>query len=449
MKKYKIIIILIIILYLGITIFGNRIIYNQYKDIESSGRDSFYLVEVNRMYESYLHNPELFQEITSQQNIPVETKEYRFIRRVSYLPVYTDFAGDKADSQKQMNEILEFYRQNNHYYSVIKPVFEQQKIRGYLRFDCLKSKAGNGIYLVFNFGVFVVFVVQFCILLYVYRKIIHPFHVLSEIPYELSKGNLRHDIKEEKSRYFGKFLWGIGMLKDSLEFHKQRELKLAKDKKMILLAISHDIKTPLHTIRLYAKALERGMYRTQEEQQEAAVKIQEKTAEIDGFVRDIIKSSTEDIISIEVENKEFYLKELVEKIQSGYGEKCSLNHIKLLIGDYDNYLLYGDLDKTYEAVGNLMENAFKYGDGIEIGIQFAEEESYLLLTVYNTGEPLEESEMPHLFESFYRGANAEGKPGNGLGLYICREIMLKMKGDIYAEGDDDGMSVTVVIKISG
>ena len=96
-----------------------------------------------------------------------------------------------------------------------------------------------------------------------------------------------------------------------------------------------------------------------------------------------------------------------------------------------------------------MENAFKYGDGIEIGIRFAEEENHLLLTVYNTGDPVKESEMPHIFESFYRGVNAEGKQGNGLGLYICREIMLKMKGDIYAAGDDGGMSVTLVIKISG
>ncbi len=191
------------------------------------------------------------------------------------------------------------------------------------------------------------------------------------------------------------------------------------------------------------------MYRTREEQQEAAVKIREKTEEIDGFVKDIVKSSTEDLISIEVENGEFYLKELAEKIRSGYTEKCHINHIKLLIGDYDNYLLYGDPDKAYEAVGNLMENAFKYGDGIEIGIRFAEEENYLLLTVYNTGDPVKESEMPHIFESFYRGVNAEGKQGNGLGLYICREIMLKMKGDIYATGDDGGMSVTLVIKISG
>ncbi len=449
MKKFRKMMVLTILIYLGITILGNRIMYDQKKETEASSGDSFYLVEVNRMYQEYLNHPELFQEIKEQRNLSVRTREYRFIRQVSYLPVSMDSAGEKAESQNRKNEISEFYQQNNHYHSVIKPVFEQQQIKGYLRFDCIKPETGNGSFMVFNAGIFIGFIFQFSVLLYLYKKLIRPFHVLSEIPYELSRGNLRHDIKEQKNRYFGKFLWGIGMLKDSLESHKQRELKLAKDKKMILLAISHDIKTPLHTIQLYAKALERGMYRTREEQQEAAVKIREKTEEIDGFVKDIVKSSTEDLISIEVENGEFYLKELAEKIRSGYTEKCHINHIKLLIGDYDNYLLYGDPDKAYEAVGNLMENAFKYGDGIEIGIRFAEEENYLLLTVYNTGDPVKESEMPHIFESFYRGVNAEGKQGNGLGLYICREIMLKMKGDIYATGDDGGMSVTLVIKISG
>ena len=130
MKKFRIIMILLILLCLGIMVLGNRIIYEQKKEMESSGRDSFYLVEVNRMYETYIHNPELFHQITEQQNITVRTKEYQYIRQVSYLPAYVDSAAEKADSQKRMDEISEFYRQSNHYYSVIKPVFEQQEIRG-------------------------------------------------------------------------------------------------------------------------------------------------------------------------------------------------------------------------------------------------------------------------------------------------------------------------------
>ncbi len=445
MKKFRFVTALIIIFYFSIAILGNQLIYRKKKAYD---RDTLYLIEVNRLYNTYIKDSEAFRNIEENGQISFSAEEYQYIRQAAYLPANTDSAADNKESSESINEIREFYKHRNGYYSIVEPVLYQQEIIGYLRFDCVIPEMGNEFYVLFNLGFFLACLLQFGILLYIYRKIIRPFHVFSEIPYELSKGNLKHDIKEEKSRYFGRFIWGIGMLKDALANQRQRELELARDKKMILLAISHDIKTPLNTINLYAKALERGMYQTKEEQKKAAVKIQEKSAEIDGFVKDIVKSSTEDFISIEVNNREYYLKELIGKIQNGYMEKCKLRHMRLTIGDSDNYLLYGDLDRVYEAVGNLMENAFKYGDGIEIHIEFTEEENYLLLTIYNSGQPVEESEMVHLFDSFFRGANADGKQGNGLGLYICREIMLKMKGDIYASRYDRGMSVTLVIKIS-
>ena len=56
--------------------------------------------------------------------------------------------------------------------------------------------------------------------------------------------------------------------------------------------------------------------------------------------------------------------------------------------------------------------------------------------------------MVHLFESFYRGSNADGKQGNGLGLYICSEIMKKMNGDMYATRHESGMEIVIVCPIS-
>lgn len=52
--------------------------------------------------------------------------------------------------------------------------------------------------------------------------------------------------------------------------------------------------------------------------------------------------------------------------------------------------------------------------------------------------------MPHIFESFWRGTNAENEKGSGLGLYICRELMRKMNGEIFAEIKDGYMGVTAV-----
>ena len=64
-----------------------------------------------------------------------------------------------------------------------------------------------------------------------YRVILIPFNSMSTLTVELAKGNLSTQIKEEKSKFFGKFLWGMDMLRENLEESKATELELQKEKK--------------------------------------------------------------------------------------------------------------------------------------------------------------------------------------------------------------------------
>ena len=61
------------------------------------------------------------------------------------------------------------------------------------------------------------------------------------------------------------------------------------------------------------------------------------------------------------------------------------------------------------------------------------QESHFCYTVTNTGCNLDEREVVHIFDSFFRGSNAEGKVGSGLGLFICRKLVGMMEGEIYAQ----------------
>ena len=77
------------------------------------------------------------------------------------------------------------------------------------------------------------------------KKIVKPFNSMSDLTVDLAKGNLSTPIKAEKSKIFGKFLWGMDMLRENLEESKKRELDYQKEKKTMILSLSHDIKTPL------------------------------------------------------------------------------------------------------------------------------------------------------------------------------------------------------------
>ena len=297
-----------------------------------------------------------------------------------------------------------------------------------------------------NVGLGVMFLLSAGVLTYIDLRVLKPFHTLSNYSTELAKGNLSKPMKEEKNKNFGKFVWGMDMLRETLETNKKNELKLQKDKKTLILSISHDIKTPLSAIKLYSKALQEGIYDTEEKKMEALNGIDKNAQEIEKHVSDIVTASREDFLNLSVHMGELYLKDLIDKIALLYKEKLSVLHTDFVIDDFDNCLIKGDSDRLEEVLQNILENAIKYGDGRYVRIKIGEEENYKLIQIANSGCSLKEEELPHLFDSFYRGSNIEKKDGSGLGLYIAKTLMKMMNGDVFAKINNDEFIAVIVVK---
>ena len=371
-----------------------------------------YRVEINRAYEA----------MKSSDKIP-DLSEYPHITKIVRQPepLTGDFFGSKSDYLiKEINGILyrfEYVRDNNTAESLLLPI---------------------NLIMLFISG-FVIFV-----LLYVRSKILSPFEKLSEFPLSLAKGNLSLPLKESKNRFFGRFLWGMDQLRENIEKQKSRELELQKEKKTLLLSLSHDIKTPLSAIKLYSKALSKGLYTDEEKRLEIALAIGEKADDIEARTAEIITAAREDFLSFEVNNTEFYLSSLLKNTESYYSEKLKLISCELNISEYSDCLIKGDPDRAEEVIQNLMENAIKYGDGKAVKIVVSEEDGFVFISVSNGGAAISEEELPHIFESFWRGKNSVDVSGSGLGLYICRQLMREMKGEIFAESGGGALKVTVV-----
>lgn len=314
------------------------------------------------------------------------------------------------------------------------------------RFDyaAKRDRPDTGAFLILNGALAAMTAAVTGILLYVRRKILRPFEGLTKVPFELSRGNLALPLREEKSRYFGKFLWGMDLLRESIEQQRQRELELQKEKKTLLLSLSHDIKTPLSTIKLYSQALSKNLYTDEEKRKEIAESINGKADEIEGYVAWIVTASREDFLSLDVKTGEFYLSALMGIIEGYYREKLELVKTELIVGKYQDRLLSGDPDRSAEVLQNVMENALKYGDGKCIELLFPESDEGVLIAVKNSGCTLDRDELPHIFDSFYRGSNSGNARGSGLGLYICRQLMHRMGGEIFAEIDGEHITVTAV-----
>lgn len=291
-----------------------------------------------------------------------------------------------------------------------------------------------------------VFLLTLGILIYVKQKILNPFQHISELPLELAKGNLTIPVKEEKDRYFGRFLWGMDMLREKLEEEKTKRLAMEQEKKTLILTMSHDIKTPLSAINLYNKALANGLYETEEKKAEAYQGIQRNAELLEQYIEEIQKTAREDFLELQVNREEWYLSEVITQLEALYKEKAAERRIDFAVDPLEDCLIRGDRERSLEVLQNLMENALKYGDGKQIRIRFAEEEDCRLVTVENTGCTLPERELPNIFDSFYRGSNARKEKGSGLGLFISRKLMQAMEGDIYAEVTADRFWITAVFR---
>lgn len=286
------------------------------------------------------------------------------------------------------------------------------------------------------------------VMFYIRQNIIKPFDMIKEVPFELAKGHMAVALPQSRSRFFGRFVWGMDLLRESIEKQKKREQQLQREQKTLVLSVSHDIKTPLSAITLYAKVISRHMYEDTKQLDAVAVRIQEKADEIGSFIAQIIKASSEDFLNLEVPEGAYYLSQLVKKTAAYYEDKLRLLHTEFVVGDYADCMLRGDFDRSVEVLQNLMENAVKYGDGRKVALMFSQEEDCVLVTVANSGSTLPETEMVHIFDSFWRGSNAKGCSGSGLGLYICRLLMNRMGGDVFAQIQGEEMCVTAVFALA-
>ena len=376
-----------------------------------------------------------------QEGKPYLVEVSRLVREIES----NDF---KESDLEECDYIIDITQEENNLYNSNND-YVIREINGELyRFDYKTESGTEKLDLIFKVNIIIgiMAVIVLGVMIYIKFKILMPFEKLRDVPYELSKGNLTVPIKEIKNRFFGRFVWGVDMLRENIEEQKERELNLQKDKKMLLLSLSHDIKTPLSAIKLYSKALSKGLYTDKEKQNQITENINEKVEEIESYVTQIITASREEFLTLEVNNSEFYLSELMSKIKIYYTEKLDFLKTNFIIDEYNDCIVNGDLERGIEVVQNIIENAIKYGDGKTIGINFSEEDGSSLLTIRNSGCTLLDSDLTHMFESFWRGTNAQNKKGSGLGLYICRELMHKMNGEIFLQIKDGEMYVTIVFE---
>ena len=205
--------------------------------------------------------------------------------------------------------------------------------------------------------------------------------------------------------------------------------------KSLVSNMSHQLKTPLANLSLYAEILGQGEI-APERKAEFADKMQRQIEKLNWIVESLSK-----MVKLEQNIDGFEVKDtpirqtILDAVDTVY-EKVEKKELHLDLEPFEDRALYHNRKWTVEVFVNLLENAIKYTDkGGAISIQVKPYELYTEIQFADNGRGIRREELTDIFKRFYRSPEVENMEGSGIGLYLSNLILEKEKGYITAASE--------------
>lgn len=217
--------------------------------------------------------------------------------------------------------------------------------------------------------------------------------------------------------------------------------------KSLLSNISHQIRTPLANITLYAGLLKEEL--DESTSFRLADKIEKNAEKLEFFMKELMKSSYAEQEIISVNPKIIELDKIIKKSCQSIELDAMKKSIRIR-SENNDYKVFADPKWTEEVFTNIIENAIKYSpNNTEITIKSILYESFVCVRIIDNGIGIPEQEQGKVFQRFYRGTNVTDKQGFGIGLYLSREVLRKQQGYIKIKSKlNKGTTVEVFLSRS-
>ena len=197
---------------------------------------------------------------------------------------------------------------------------------------------------------------------------------------------------------------------------------------------SHELRSPLTSIKGFAQAITDGTAKDEEAQLRAARVIEDESKRLMRLVDDLLELSRLESGQIRMVREPVDVKELVEQCQEIFSMRAEQKSLRLGIDIEPVLPVIGDIDRLEQVFSNLIDNALRHTPSqgkVDIIVR-QPTAGFIDVTVADTGPGIPPDKLAHIFERFYRADTSAAKTGTGLGLAIVREIVRSHGGDIKA-----------------
>lgn len=260
---------------------------------------------------------------------------------------------------------------------------------------------------------------------------------------EISKDNLDYRIELRGKDEVAKLAYNINFMADELKKRIERERAAEKTKNDLITNVSHDLRTPLTSIKGYLLLLKDKKYKDNSELNDFINIAYNKSEKLESLINDLFEYTKLSNRVIKLNKKRICVDELLEQLVEELYVICKENNVTIEKDIYSKNI-YAELDgdKIVRVFENLLMNAIRYSlkPGV-IKLQLNENERYIIVKIENKCESINKDELTKIFNRFYRmdKSRSEATGGSGLGLAIAKNIVEMHSGKIWAECNENNI----------
>lgn len=270
------------------------------------------------------------------------------------------------------------------------------------------------------------------------KNIIQPLQALRNAASEIKEGNLDFQIKVNGKDEIGQLGIMFEEMRSRLQTSIQVQEQYEVNRKELTSNISHDLKTPLTTIRGYIDGILDGVADTPEKNLKYMQTIAVKAEELDHLINELFLYSKLDLnqqqFHFEAVNVLAFLMDWSEELEFELEKQGITYHSDIQLDPSAMFLL--DRDQFKRVLNNIIQNSVRYMDKQQPFIELTAHctESEAILEIRDNGSGIDPEALQHIFEKFYRADESRNARtgGSGLGLAIVKQIMLGHQGGIEA-----------------
>lgn len=201
--------------------------------------------------------------------------------------------------------------------------------------------------------------------------------------------------------------------------------------------VSHELKTPMTSIRGYSDLLVQDLVKDEKQRKTMLNKIQDEVNSMSSLINDILMLSRIENMNIEVKMMPIKMKSIVDEVLESYEVEIGIHGIAVH-KDFEDMIYIGNHQQMYTLLSNVIGNAVKYNvDHGEIVIDIRPEGDAMKVIVQDTGIGIPLADQSRVFERFYRvdKGRSKSRGGTGLGLAIVKHIVSNYKGTISLQSE--------------